>query len=409
MSDDIIYLSRFNTFCGISTYTEQLAEAISKGGFGIKVAAASSDHVQVIHEQERGMIPSIASMISWKEDGSLSDTADMLLERNPKVVHIQHEFSIFRDSYALIQLCRTIRDRSRGKIKLILTAHSVPRCGVESIGKFSKLIRAVDAVIVHSPIAKRAIGDYAEQKGIPTVRVIPHGMLVPQNKWKKSAAQHELGLPNNKNLFVILVLGFIAHYKKHVVLLQLLEAIRQKGMVAPTKVFILIAGMPQPQGKVGEILVGSLKAAAQRKGLSDSIMIVPGFVPFDELPVFYGAADMTLHAYAAKYHSSSGSIRTDLSYGMPVMAQYSLITQDLPKDTVMLFNKEGDALNKLFIMITKRDRRQGMAERAIQMAKRHAWPNTALTHIKLYESLTGYSLRNNIRISLLPTNPFAGR
>lgn len=409
MSTDVIYLSRFNTFCGVSTYTEQLAEAVSLTS--VEVSVVTSDHGQRVDNNNRDALSDLPSVVSWKEDGPLDKTTELLINRQPKIVHIQHEFSIFRYPNALIALCQDLKRKSNHKIKIVLTAHAVPKCGVESIGRFAHLLRMVDAVIVHSNIAQRVIRSYVDQSNMPIIEIIPHGMLEPQDKCSVELAREKLQIKHSKNLFVILVLGFIAHYKKHMFLLQLLEVIHKRKMVAPEEVMVVIAGLPHPQGVVGEKIVSSLDERAKRMKISEFVNLFPEFVPFEKLSWFYGAADMTLHACATNYHSSSGSIRTDLSYGMPVLAQHSLITEDLPKDVVMLFNNEGDALNKLVLLVKREDYRDRMSSKALQMARTNCWRNTAFKHVRLYEKLMGDSFRGKkegIRIALLHASPFFG-
>jgi glycosyltransferase involved in cell wall biosynthesis len=408
MKADVIFLSRFNTFCGVSTYTEQLAEAISN--HVVNVHAMASDHtVNVTNTSDRDEIPDIPTVVTWNEDGPLKETTQTLIERKPRIVHIQHEFSIFRQAGALLQLCDNLKKEK--DIKVILTAHSVPQRGSELVGRFFHLIKSVDAVVVHSRIAYKVIQSYNYRRNekFPIVQVIPHGMLLPRKRWNKEKARKALCFGQNKNLFIVLALGFISQYKRHMVMLQLLQEINKRNLVKPKKILLVIAGASQPKGSGGKQLVNSLRLSANRMGIGNHVLVIPEFIPFSDLPLFFGFADMTIHMCDSNYHSSSGSIRTDLSYGMPVLTLRSPITQDLPSDVVMFASSEFDIIEKLIFMVKKDEYRKKMSRKALLMAEKHCWDSTALKHVRLYERIIKGPLgkrRDQVRVALFHASPF---
>jgi glycosyltransferase involved in cell wall biosynthesis len=377
LSVDLIYLSRFNTCCGVSTYTEQLAEAVAKESVSVK--ALASDHMP---REDTAAIP---AMVSWSEKNVVKALSDVL-EESPKVIHIQHEFGIFQDSSGLLKLCKKIK-KEAPTTKLVLTAHTVPPF-LHPTDDFLKTLERMDAVIVHSFKSKSIIGTYS---GVKTpVSVIHHGMLPLRARMTRSAAEEMLGIKPDKNRFTLLSLGFLTRNKKHVLLSQIVSAMNKNEMLLPQRLFLIIAGMPTPDDE-GEALLRSLKFAIDKFGLEKDVMLVPKFVPFEDLPAYYGAADMCVHFVDRSYHSSSGSIRMDLSYGMPVIAQKAELTHDLSPNTVALFREESDFMTQLKAIARNKTRLKKMSEEAAKMTDRFSWKNTANAHNKLYKQLAGTS------------------
>lgn len=389
MSVDLIYLSRFNTCCGVSTYTEQLAEAIARQS--VSVSALASDHADrtsVLRED----IPKVPAMVSWSERNVCRALSDVL-DQNPKVIHIQHEFGIFQDTSGLLRLCQTIKKQAPGT-KLVLTAHTVPPGISNPEDDFIKTLRLMDAVVVHSRLARTVLCSYPASINSP-IHIINHGMLPPRERMPKSAAEEKLGIKSDKNRFTLLSLGFMTRNKKHVLLSQIISSANKRAMMHPKKLFLIIAGMPIPD-EDGEALFNILRFAIKKFGAEKDVLLVPKFIPFDDLPVYYGAADMCVHFVDRSYHSSSGSIRMDLSYGMPVMAQMAELTQDLSPNTVSLFRNEDDFMTQLRVIASNKGRLKRMSSEAVTMAKNNSWGITASLHNMLYKKLAGSDFGDDI-------------
>lgn len=378
MSVDLIYLSRFNTCCGVSTYTEQLAEAVARES--VSVRALASD--RVIRED----ISAIPAMVSWQENNVVQALADVL-EQKPKVIHIQHEFGIFQDSGGLLKLCKKIK-KEAPETKFVLTAHTIPP-SINPTDAFLKTLELMDAVIVHSYKSKWIIGTYPGELKTP-VDVIQHGMLPLGKRMSRSAAEERLGIKQDKNRFTLLSIGFLTRNKKHVLLSQIVSAMNKKEMLLPKRLFLIIAGTPTPDDE-GEKILNSLKFAIGKLALQNDVLLLPQFVPFEELPVYYGAADMCVHFVDRSYHSSSGSIRMDLSYGMPVIAQRAELTHDLSPNTVALFRDESDFMTQLKVIARSKSRLKEMSKEAAKMTEKHSWRNTAIAHNRIYKKLAGTS------------------
>lgn len=384
---DVIYLSRFGSCCGVSTYTEQLAQAVANAK--LEVSALASDHSEKGNVC-RDAIPNVPSIVSWSEQGAIRKVLSEVLEQRPRVIHIQHEFGIFRDTEGLYNLCIEIRRRSP-ETKLVLTAHTVPP-GVKSHkDAFIRLICEVDAVIVHSHLARTVMVRYPGANNIKHLQVIPHGMIGPVERVSREKAEQELGIEPKDNRFTLLSLGFMTRNKKHVMLSHLIAAIVQRRMIAPKEILLIIAGMPTIDEE-GCRLLNSLKLTIERLKIKDHVRLIPEFIPFEKLPIYYGAADIAVHMCEHSFHSSSGSVRMDLAYGMPVLVQKAELTQDLPPGVVQFFNRPNDLLTQLPVLAKQPARLRAMSAGAHNMAERNSWRKTAAIHTALYRQLAGKDL-----------------
>jgi glycosyltransferase involved in cell wall biosynthesis len=378
---DVAFLGRFGTCCGVSTYTEQLAEQLVAGGSSVVAAASTHGHTEC-GPHRTDCVEGIRTIPCWGEDGDFDEAFRVIDGLRPRLVHIQHEHGIFRNRRALIDLVGRL---SQNGIKTVLTAHTVP---ANAEAPMLALVMSVDGVIVHSSRAKRVLQDQFACLKIadPTpVRHIAHGMLPPQQKAGRAYSRTSLAIPMDDSTVVALALGFISRTKKHMFMLQALEAINSRSMCHPKKLFLIIAGMPDPNG--GDELIRLLRQMAKRSGIEDRLLIIPEFIPFDLLPVLYGAADLCVHVRGASQLSSSGSIRQDLSYGMPVITQRSELTEDLPNDAVMFFSGEQGLLSMLPTLVRNGGLRKRLEEHATLMARKHEWRRTAAHHMRFYEDV----------------------
>jgi len=389
MKASVIYLSRFNTCCGVSTYTEQLASAVAQRS--VTVSALASDHALKTDAQScRDWIPSIPSLVSWSEDESVLSALSDILDQKPDLIHIQHEFGIFKNTIGLIALCDEIKSKSPST-KLVITAHTVPPSVSGPDDAFVKLLCAMDAIIVHSELAKSIMLLYPGANAFKEVVTIPHGMMDHGHRIPKSQAEEALGLNPDPNRFTFLSLGFMSSNKRHAQLIQLFGAMVKMEYISPKSPYLIIAGMPTLDSH-GEAILKSINMLVDSMNIRKHVSVFPEFVSFDRMPTFYGAADLSVHMCGQSYHSSSGSVRMDLAYGMPVLVQKAELTQDLPPGTVQFFSGDSDLL--AFARVLSRDpkRLQEMSGRAHEMTSKNSWRAVSMTHKSLYRKLIGPSM-----------------
>jgi len=379
MSTDILFLSRFNATCGVSTYTEQLSEALVDLGENVKVSAEDNERYRP--SGEKSDVPCIGFWTSKRLHKGLPH----LVEANPRVLHVQHEFGIFRDSSNLLELLSGFK-KSRPSSKIVMTAHTVPPCFSSSDDLFLQAARLADSIIVHSDSAKKALLPHVCGIDPDRLSVIPHGMQLPVERVSKREAEKELGIGSDKDRLTVLSMGFLVRNKRHASLLQLLSTIIDRKMLVPKKLLLIIAGMPTPDNE-GVQLLNQIKLAIKSYGLESNVKLVPEFIPFSRLPVFYGASDVSVRLCEKTFYSSSGGVRMDLSHGMPVAAQYAELTEDLPPHAIKRMHADVELLSFLPTVARNPEPLKKMAKAANAFAREHSWEKIAKRHQRLYEGL----------------------
>ena len=388
MSRDVVYLSRFSTNCGISTYTEQLAEAVRDTG--LSVSAVTSDHTtNASNTRTKEQVSDIPYVVGWSEGKSVCDAIDCILEKNPAVVHIQHEFGIFTSDAKLVNLCRNIKARSTS-IKIAITFHTVHRTLKPGRSSFLDLLHEMDIIIVHSEVAKSVMGSYPCADSFVKPVVIPHGMMQHRIIMPRMEAEKALGFRPGVGRFTVLCVGFLSMNKRQPLLLNLapdiIKALKTVKSIDGHREFnLIIAGSdPLIRGAGKSDLFDTMKLMIDQMKLHKQIRIFNEFVPFERLPIFYGASDACVHMCASGAISSSGSVRMDLSHGMPVFVQRAELTEDLPANVVRFFDQDKDLIPLLRDAYGDGSILKRMSDAAIEMSRTNSWKQIALMHMSAY-------------------------
>ncbi|HCC85361.1 MAG TPA: hypothetical protein DEQ06_01985 [Porphyromonadaceae bacterium] len=196
--------------------------------------------------------------------------------------------------------------RRRG-IKVVYTVHNVlPHdTGLKHRRVFERVYRSVDALICHTEQAKKEL---VSGFGIPEQKiwVIPHGPLFHDYpRMGRKEAKTRLNLEEN---IVVLHFGSIRPYKGTEFLLQAWEWVAK----AHPKAILLLAGNGEPS-YLEEIqrLIASLDIQKQ-------VRCDFRYIPDEELPVYYQAADIVVYPY--KDITQSGALLTGMAFGKAIVA-----------------------------------------------------------------------------------------
>lgn len=391
----VLFLSRFNAFCGVSTYTEQLATALANRC--VDVGALSSDF------RPRSIESDVPCFIGWDEDGNLDDAFEQIDQHCPNIVHIQHEHGIFRDTKSLIKLCRKIQENTSAKI--VMTAHTVPKQALYPDDNFVRLINQVDGLIVHSETCKEVVARYPGVSDRNKIHIIPHGMLPPIKKVPRAVACKEVGLNPSKKIFRLLSMGFISNAKRHMAMVQVVMALASKNLLSPKKLELVIVGQCVSGS---EYIPRLIRKSAASMGVDRNVRVIKEFVPFDQLPYYYGAADMAIHMVDPINFSASGSMRTDLSHGLPILTTKSGMTLDLSLGVIKVGSI--DEMMTCLINVANNEKELNvLSEAAFVFAEENSWVNIASKHLSVYERICKKELfdrRQGVRAALFHSSPW---
>ena len=319
--------------CGISSYTFDLANALSMQGVDVYIVRLNRFGTKTAEYFE-----TLAS------------------RRMPKVdlIHIQNEYGLYQGGEAIFY--GNLRQR-QGATPIVTTMHSVGSpIPDETVAENS------DAVIVHNR--------WCEEKYDHPCKVIPHGVS-PETPVEMGEAKDRLRLEGP----VVTVFGFVGPYK------GVETAVRTIGMDFPG-VNLLVAG--------GWHVDYETMYMAQVKDLANTLapgqVRWTGWVEKDMLPVIFGASDVVL--YTNKFATESGALLTALGYGKCALAKaLAPVKEKEAEGALLTFRNEGELVMRLEELLQDPALRHKYEEGARRYAEKHSWEKVARMHLDLYEEL----------------------
>lgn len=209
--------------------------------------------------------------------------------------------------------------RSLG-IKIVYTVHNVTQQDAPEarIPLLRRVYHAADGLICHGENART---DLVDNFGVPAerIRVIPHGPLFEScSRLSKEESRSKLGF--GKDEIIILSLGVISEYKGIPFLLDAWKKLKEER----TRGRLVIAGTGDPR------ILAAIQEKVVAENLSDSVSLRLEFIPVEQLPLFYQAADILVFPYKAG--TTSGALLTALNYGKAMVATNLPFFQEYLRD-----------------------------------------------------------------------------
>lgn len=232
------------------------------------------------------------------------------LKTDSRLFHVQWENKFIYFDRTILNIYYKIIGK-----KIVFTAHNVNAGERDDNDSFLNRLtlkfkyKIADHVIVHTEKMKQLLltdFDIPEDK----VTVIPHGInnVIPQTGLTRVQAREKLQLNGSEK--VLLFFGNIAPYKglKHLVL-ALVELKRNMNDIK-----LIITGRFNGQEAYWE----EIQNIIREYDLKEQIFEKTGFVPDQEVEIYYKAADVLMLPY--NYIFQSGVIFVSYAFGLPVIA-----------------------------------------------------------------------------------------
>jgi len=115
-------------------------------------------------------------------------------------------------------------------------------------------------------------------------------------------------------------------------------------------------------------------------------VLVPGYVPEQDLPIFYNAADVFV--FPSLYEGFGLPVLEAMACGAPVVALNSSSIPEVVGDAGILIDPvdvDGALVRALEDLLTDPSRRQLLRERGLKRAKQFSWQKAAVETLKIYE------------------------
>jgi glycosyltransferase involved in cell wall biosynthesis len=215
-----------------------------------------------------------------------------------------------RSLYALKLIADLVLVKAQG-IRVVWTVHDV-RAHDAEYPQIDLLVRkaianVVDALFVHDPATRDRV---AETYGISSeaIAVVPHGhyRLLYDGTPSREKARRDLGVSAHGTGQLFLHLGLLRPYKG----IDDLFAAWERHVTRYPEDRLIVAGKP-----LDESYGAHLAAAANDL---DGVDLRLGYVADEDIPAFYGAADVVVLPF--RQITTSGSLILAMSFGCPVIA-----------------------------------------------------------------------------------------
>lgn len=266
------------------------------------------------------------------------------------------------------------------RIKLVYTVHNVlPHdTGRQFFQVFRRLYEEMDVLICHTSDAKeRLIREFS----LPPERVwvIPHGPLLHDAKRQSARASKErLSVPTSKTL--VLWQGIVRSYKGVDFLLEAWRKVQDQCVSAR----LLIAGTGESK------LLKEINARVALLGLEESVRLDLRFIPNEELPAYFQAADVLVYPY--REVTTSGALMTAMAYGKAIVATRLPAFREVLRDeqTALLVNYgDVDGLANALVRLIRDSKKRESLGGAVAAANNSdcSWTRIAKDTRRCYSSV----------------------
>lgn len=377
-------MTTWGTSCGIATYSEELYTAVAEQGVPVVILAPSEPGSSM---HKRSDLP---VEMCWGRDvhGIHEHVLTAIRHYQIDVLHIQHEFGLFRLPEAFRQLLVAVR---KEKVKVVITLHTVFAYPTQWPGFFQELRSLVDTVCVHT---RQAQGVLVGLPGKASVKCIPHGSPYPQAVGNSDTGRELLRIPSRTPVDRrwALAFGFLGPNKNLVATLDAYAQVRSHGLVPALG--LIICG----EADGGYYSTTTLPATVSATGYGRDIVSYYKFVTPDQVADVVAACSFgVLNETMSKALSASGQVHLLAAHGLP------LAVADVPKhteaiqagalpfqvDTACPARPTPSLVNALCAMTRSADLRRSVANGLAQMAQRTAWTRIAEVYKVLYQRLLG--------------------
>lgn len=340
--------------CGIASYTANLACALS--GCEVRTFGDGREWNRTDTKSYAAALPLLVA--EWGAD----------------VVHVQHEFGIFRDDGAFAAMLRAFAALD---LPCAVTLHTTFAPGGPYAWLFRRGLRWADAVVVHGEDAAEALRTWPVR---PAVSVIPHGTpLVQRGKREEARASLELPLSS----VVALSLGFVTPDKALGEVVDAVLDLRDEGRLPPGFVYVVAGGgHPAAGAPMGEELARLAAKVKERNGEA-LVQLRPGFA---DAGLWYSAADFAIFNRRSGLAclSASGAAHLALGYGVPAVWRDCPLHQTLA-GTGFPFRTRDELAERIYEAIARMDDSILPAVAARRDAT--LWPAVAAMHADLYRRI----------------------
>lgn len=358
--------------CGIATYTDYLVHGIREVNPTLDIRIVAEKGASPINKEKFEVIP------CWHRNDDYVE-AMITHTKDADVVHIQHEYNIYKFDDRLPLVLKKLANRT----KKVITIHCVrPRQfskrGPVDENYAKRIAQLADEVIVHIEPQKSIL----TRLGIPPEKiwVIPHGTEL--SDINKDVAREQLKLPKDDKL--LLMFGFVKPHKCAHIAIEALSEIAKKVK----NVYLFIAGGLAPTASKEERdYVEFVNKRIEELNLRDKVIFPNRFFPNDDVPYLFGASDIVLFPYYEEDRSASGSLHLAIGAKKPIIASRIPKFEELRNicDELLVPPYSSAQIAKIAIRLFEdKEFEHFVLEKTQQYRSKTSWQEIAKKHLEVY-------------------------
>jgi glycosyltransferase involved in cell wall biosynthesis len=312
--------------------------------------------------------------------GAVRLAADVINERAPQAIFLQHEFKLFGglDGEHVMEFL------TRVKGPLVTTLHTVSGTLTEQRERVFRAVLMRSATVIVFSAGARCL--LADRYGLASdkISIIPHG--VPDVPFTEPG---NVALPGVRHQGVLFVTcGLVRPGKGIEHVLPALAALKRTG---PAFTFVVV-GANHPRSAAAVDYRAQLTHAVTAYGLEDDVVFLDRFQDWPSMLRAMQACDAGVCAYTAPQQSSSGVLALLLACGRPVIATDFPYARDVinGRNGIVVPIASVPHLTEAFEeIITNPTRRREMARASYEETRDWVWPEVAAQHLRHLDELTG--------------------
>ncbi len=319
--------------CGIYTYTRDLSEALAEKGVDVYIVR----------------LPRFGR----KTPQILQKVVNQIPVQDIDLIHIQHEYGLYSNLEGGFY-----GGLKRLGVPIVSTCHAIGNRTIDQV-----IADVSDKVIVHNEFCKKRFRFKSE--------IIPHGCK-PSETMPREEAMKRLGV--DPRVPLVGYCGFISATKG-------LETLIEAMAKIPNAALLMGGGW---HAGPGTQYISSLNQMTQK--------LLPhrckwlDFVPDEDLPMVYGAANLIV--YPSIFTTESGALLMALSHGKAVIASRIAPFKEKEKlGALTTFSGVNSLVKKIRKILSDEEYRTSLEAGARAYVEANSWSNVAEQHIELYEEI----------------------
>jgi len=362
----VAIVCNWNDKCGISTYTGYLAGAIAPK---IKEMRIFSETTEDKTFEDEDFVDRC-----WTRGESLLPLAQKILDWEPDLIIVQHEYGIFPNAFRFMQFMEALDGTP-----YVVAMHSV----YEHLDKLV-YTEACKNIIVHSDEAKNTLKRLGNTRNID---VIHHGCV--------SVQETEELWNIMQNPYTVMQFGFGFSYKGVDRAIKAISHLKKTDPKFENIFYFYLCSTNSHNLIAQNEYYEELVQLAEEEGVRDNIAIVRKYQSEMMLSLYLRLAKLIVFPYVVngdnKVYGASGAIRVAMAHGKPVVASDSHLFDDLegiiprPNSSLAL----AEEIDKIF---SSDEERNEIINSGLNYVQTHTWDYAADQYLACYEKV----LKQNI-------------